>query len=159
MSEDAEDAFVDDSTTSKKRKKPNATTSVSHCVSVLDNDLLNGFVKSFHYFNHAAVFKFITKESFVTEDSIQQFLKGDSLVIMRLTLNPINEITDDYYTFYNILPQTFLESLFETKSKWHRLTVAFSRDINLCTITNIVYKANKENDYSEYYSQYRQYYT
>jgi hypothetical protein len=65
----AEDAIVDDSTTSKKRKKPIATTSVS----VLDNDLLKKFVQSFHYSKHATVFKFKMKDSFVTKDSVQQF--------------------------------------------------------------------------------------
>ena len=76
---------------------------------------------SFHYFNHAAVFKFKMEDSFVTKDSVQQFLKGE----YEVTLNPLNEITDDQYTFFNLIPQSFLESLanslFHGQSKWHRL--------------------------------------
>ena len=42
-----------------------------------------------------------------------------------VTLNPLNEITDDQHTFFNLIPRTFLESftisVFNSQSIWHRL--------------------------------------
>jgi len=57
--------------------------------------MLTKFLHSFHYFNHAAVFKFVIKEGFVTKNSVEQFLQGD----YEVTLKPLNEITDDQLRF------------------------------------------------------------
>ena len=103
--------IIEESKSENKSKKRKIGT------EVLDNSLLEMFLKTYHYFSHAAVFKFKLHTTFVTKDSAQQFLNGEYDV----TLEPLNAF--DHHLVNLFTPPTIFEKVvgFSATTKWLRM--------------------------------------